>query len=152
MSKIAMGIGERLAARPDARGIEDLVARGTGDARDDDSVGDEEFERQRRYVGDEGVAASHALKRRHGGFWAIGRIERGQSASAKRGQELVRVIVENRVGADLEFHDLRPARLRRQEIQPPDTDRGGPQASNGITDASDQRGGVIRGDAIDRHV
>jgi hypothetical protein len=31
-------------------------------------------------------------------------------------------------------------------------DRRGAQPSDGITDASDQRGGVIRGDAIDRHV
>src|SRR4029077_18185962 len=117
MSKITIGMGERLAARRHARGVEDLVARETDDARDDDLVGDEELERQTGDVGVDRIAASHALERGDGGLCPVARIQRGKTAAPERCEKLVRVLAENGVGADLELHDLGTAGSRRQEVR-----------------------------------
>src|SRR6266850_5927432 len=129
MSKIAIGTAVRLAARWNGRRIKDLVARGTGDTRDDDEVGDEELEREPGHVRLNRVAACHALERRDRGCCAIGRIQRWKTASAERRKKLTHVRVEGRVAADLELHDLRTARLRGQEVHSVHADRGGAQAS-----------------------
>src|SRR5438067_1680259 len=152
MSKIAIGMVVRLAARWNGRGIEDLIAGGTNDARDDDLIGDEKLQWKSGQVRLDRIAAGHALERRDGGLCAVARIQRRKTAPAKRRKKLVGVLVEDRIGSDLELHDLGAAGLRRQEIQPVDPDRCGAQPSSCVMDTSDERGRVIGGYAVDRHV
>src|SRR5437762_11287522 len=152
MSKIAIGIAVRLAARWHGRGIEDLIARESNDARDDDLIGDEEVDRELSQIGLDRIAARDSLERGDGRLCAVAGIQRRETAAAQYHEKLVRVLFEDRVGTDLELHDLRTAGLRRQKIEPIDADRSGAQASDRITDASDQRRRVIGGDAVDGHV
>src|SRR2546423_7044461 len=130
---------ERLSARRDARAIEDLVTSETGDARDDEEVGREELERESRHVRLDRVAASHALERGDRGLCPIGRIQRWNTASAERREKLIHVLLESWAGSDLQLHDLRTARLRRQEVEAVDTDRGGGQAPGGVLGPPNER-------------
>src|SRR5712692_5055380 len=130
MSKIAIGIGERLSARGYGRGVDDLVARDTGDSRDDHTVGDEELEWQPGHVRLDRIAAGHPLERWVGGLRPIAWIQRRKTASAQHGKQLVHVFIEDCVECDLELRDLRTAGLRRQEVEPFDADRSGTQTSS----------------------
>src|SRR6266513_4515096 len=80
------------------------------------------------------------------------RVERRKAAPAERREYFVDVAVENCAGSDLELHDLRTARLRRQEVQPIGADRSGTQTSHQLADGSHERGRVTCGNPIDRHV
>src|SRR2546423_13494262 len=109
MSKTAIGTALRLSARCDARATQDLVARETGNPRDDHAVCDEELEWEAGHVRFDRVAACHSLERRDRGLCPIARIQRGKTASAERGKKLVHVLIEDGVGFDFELHDLRTA-------------------------------------------
>src|SRR2546430_1833215 len=89
MSKIAIGIAVRLAARWDGRGIEDLVARETNNARDDDLIGDEEVDRELSQLGLDPLAAEIGLqlidKGRAGGGRRARRREQDANVPSGRG-------------------------------------------------------------------
>ncbi|HYU81364.1 MAG TPA: hypothetical protein VFA31_01360, partial [Candidatus Polarisedimenticolia bacterium] len=60
--------------------------------------------------------------------------------------------IEDRVRRDLELHDLRTARLRRQEKEPIDEDGSGAQTGQRLVDDADECGSVIAWHPIDGHV
>src|SRR6059036_3398376 len=151
MSKIAIGMRERLSARGNTRGRKDLVAADTANAGDEEGVSDEEVDghvprdriKRRRTL--------DALQRRDR-HRVVLRVHWAQSHYAYGSSQLIDVVIERVVARDVKLQHVGAAVFGSQHEWGVPADCDSPQPRHACAYGAYENVGVDSRNSVDRHV